>query len=84
MLDDLDALGVADNFLLLHNSDRALAEFTVIKVGGAVEVVKVAQVVESTIVVEGVEWATGNWKRKVRGQFLRSARLMKRMTYLAQ
>lgn len=57
-MDDFDALGVADNLLLLNNSDRLFAELAVVEVAGAVEVVEVAHVAESTVVVEGVESTT--------------------------
>ena len=54
LLDDLDALGMTDDFLLLDNSERTLTELAVIEVIGAVEVVKTAEGADSTIVVEGL------------------------------
>jgi len=52
LLDDLDALGMADDFLLLENSDRTLAEVPVviIEIIWAVEVVKTAEGADSTTV----------------------------------
>lgn len=54
LLDDLDALGMADDFRLFYNSERTLAEVAIIEVIGAVEVVKTAEGVDSTVVVEGL------------------------------
>lgn len=60
LLDDFDAFGTADDFLLLDDSDRTLAEVAVIEVTGAVEVVKTAQGADSSPVVEGLRWITSN------------------------
>jgi len=57
-LNDFDALGVADNLLLLNNSDRLFAKVAVVEVARAIKVVKVAHVAGSTVVVEGVESTT--------------------------
>lgn len=45
---------MADDFRLLYNSDRTLAEVAVIEVIGAVEVVKTTEGADSTPVVEGL------------------------------
>jgi len=60
LLDDFDALGVANSLRLLNDGDRLFAELAVVEVAGAVETVEVAHVVESTIVVEGVGSTTDN------------------------
>jgi hypothetical protein len=60
LLDDFDALGVADSLRLLNDGDRLLTELAVVEVAGAVEVVEVAHVLESTVIVEGVASATDN------------------------
>jgi len=60
LLDDLDALRVADEFFLLDFSDRTLAKVAVIEVIGAVEVVETVQGTESTITVEGMRSTTND------------------------
>lgn len=61
LLNDLDALGVADDFLLLHDLDGAFAEVAVVVVVGAVEVVETTEGADSTVVIEGVR-ATGSYR----------------------
>jgi len=58
LLDDFDALGLADSLLLLNNGDRLFAELAVVEVAGAVEAVEVAHILGSTVVVEGVDSTT--------------------------
>jgi hypothetical protein len=52
LLDDNDALGVADNLLLFHNSDRALAEVRVVEVSFSVKVIETVEGRNSAVVVE--------------------------------
>jgi hypothetical protein len=43
LLDDLNAFRVADNLLLFYDSDRAFTEMAVVKIVGAVKVVKATE-----------------------------------------
>jgi len=68
LLDDCDALAVANEFLLLlHDGDRGRAEVTVVEVIGAVEVIEVAHGGESTIVVKRAR-ATGEKASRFNGE----------------
>jgi len=60
LLDDFDALGVADSLRLLNDGDRLFAELAIVEVARAVEAVEAAHVLESTVVVEGVGSTTDN------------------------
>jgi len=64
LLDDFNTLGVANYLLFFFNSDRAFAEFAVVEVAGAVEVVEAIHRAESTIVVKG----SGSTNNQFRGR----------------